>query len=109
MALGLTRHAYAIGLRAGTRLCDVGICDAQANVGVRRSLSSSTVLSPTLHRNLTTSTITVVTIFILFTLYNLRDTRTAPDDSLVLASNRKEDAAMVLADDATKSTSSLLK
>lgn len=84
------------------------MCNGHANVCTWRSLSSCSVLSPTLHLIFTTSTITVVAISILLTVYKLRDTRTASDDSLVLVSNGEEDAAQVLTYDAAKSTSLFL-
>ena len=58
-------------------------------------------MSPTLHRSFPISTITLVTVFILLTLYSLRDTKTASDGSLVPLPKGNEDSA-------TNSTSSLL-
>ena len=51
--------------------------------------------SSTNQRIFATSTIAVVTIIILLTLYNLRDTRTASNDSLPLLSGDKWDTAKV--------------
>ena len=53
------------------------------------------MLSSTHQRIFTTGTIAVVTIIILLTLYNLRDTRTASNDSLTPLSGDKTDTAMV--------------
>ena len=67
------------------------------------------MLSPTNHRILTTSAIVVITIFILLTLYNLRDTRTTSLNSLVSLRGDKEDTARAPTYDVTKSIFSLLR
>ena len=60
------------------------------------------MLSSTHQRIFATGTIAIVTIIILLTLHNLRDTRTASNDSLALLSGDKTDTARVQTPGATK-------
>ena len=53
------------------------------------------MLSPTHQRIFATGTVAVLTVVILLTLSNIRDTRTAPKDSLALLSGDKGDATKV--------------
>ena len=70
--------------------------------------SLHTMSSPTVHRIFTTSTVTVVTIIILLTLYNLRDTRLASNHPLVQLPGEEKEIGRVSTYDATESTFSLL-
>ena len=64
------------------------------------------MLSSTHQRIFANSTIALVTIIILLTLYNLRDTRTASNDSLALLSGDKTDTVKVQTPGATNTAMS---
>ena len=61
------------------------------------------MLSPTHQRIFATGTVAVLIVVILLTLSNIRDTRTAPNDSFALLPGDKVDAAKAQVYDATKS------